>query len=1175
MSSLSSSRLRLVATSAVCAVVAGLLSAVATVPATADTSPPAGTIATVSTDALPTVQIDGIIWSTKIVGNTVYAGGSFSNARPAGNAAGVGNVARSNLLAFNLTTGALIAGFAPTINGTVNSVAASPDGSRLYIGGTFTRVNGDVRNRVAALNPTTGATIAGFAPSVNSVVESVVATNSTVYIGGNFTAVGTSTRARLAAITAGGALVSSFQPVADGRVSALAVSPDGSKVVVGGHFTTLNGLNDPGFGFGAVDATTGATLPWNINKEVRQAGLNASINSLEADSTGVYGTAYMFPVSGKTLEGSFRADWAQGDIDWLETCKGDSYDVAVNSSAMYLAGHPHDCSLLGEFPDTNNPRVYHRGMAWTKDATPGKTTLSGEFAGNPAPSLLNWWPDFNTGTVSGSSQGPWSVSASDNYVVYAGEFTRVNNTPQQGLVRFANKNLAPNRDGPRLSGAAYVPTITPVSAGSVSVRWQTNWDRDNQSLNYQLLRDGSTTTPIYTATQGSRANFDRPVMSYLDSGLVPGSSHNYRVRVTDPYGNTVLGNAVTVTIPSAATSAYTRSVLADGASSYWRLGESSGTAITDWAGVDNATAGSGVTRGRAGAVLGDPNTASGFPGTLAGVATAPLAVSGPPTFAVEAWFRTTSTTGGTIVDLGSAATITEVDTPTVKASTSNRSVFVDGTGRISFGIRGGRGAPPPTVQTAAAGYNDGAWHHVVGSIGTDGMQLFVDGQVAGQLSTTTTGGLGVGYWRIGGDMPLAAGGPSYLAGDVDEVAVYPAALSAQQVLGHYTLSGRQVGGPPNLAPTAAFTSTATDLAVVFDSGGSSDPDGTIVSRSWAFGDGGAATTATASHTYAAAGTYPVTLTVTDDGGATDTETRNITVTAPAGNAPPVASFTSTVSDLTATFTSTSTDPDGAVVSLLWGFGDGASATTSPASHTYAAAGTYPVTLTVTDDDGAVDTKTGSVTVSAPAGVTTFATDSFTRSISNGLGSAELGGAWTLGSAASNYAVSGGAARLSAPAGGTRYAYLNDVSSSDTDLQATVAVTLPTAASVYAGVLARRVGAEDYRARAVIASTGAVQLQLQRTGTTLSSITVPGLTLANGDQLRFRLQAVGTAPTTLQAKVWKVGTTEPAAWQVTATDATAALQAPGSVGLLMYLSASATPASTVVAFDDLSATSTSN
>src|SRR3954447_20545312 len=86
--------------------------------ASADTAPPdAATPPTVSADALPTVQADGGVWAQAVVGNTVYAGGKFTTARPAGSAAGTNTVNRNNLLAYDIRTGDLVASFAPNLNG--------------------------------------------------------------------------------------------------------------------------------------------------------------------------------------------------------------------------------------------------------------------------------------------------------------------------------------------------------------------------------------------------------------------------------------------------------------------------------------------------------------------------------------------------------------------------------------------------------------------------------------------------------------------------------------------------------------------------------------------------------------------------------------------------------------------------------------------------------------------------------------------------------------------------------------------------------------------------------------------------------------------------------------------------------------------------------------------------
>ena len=87
--------------------------------------------------------------------------------------------------------------------------------------------------------------------------------------------------------------------------------------------------------------------------------------------------------------------------------------------------------------------------------------------------------------------------------------------------------------------------------------------------------------------------------------------------------------------------------------------------------------------------------------------------------------------------------------------------------------------------------------------------------------------------------------------------------------------------PPNLLPTASFTNSCTALTCTFNGSASADTDGSISSYSWNFGDGTSATGATPGKTYSAAGTYSVTLTVTDNSGATGTQTRSVVVTAPA------------------------------------------------------------------------------------------------------------------------------------------------------------------------------------------------------------------------------------------------------------------------------------------------------
>ena len=79
--------------------------------------------------------------------------------------------------------------------------------------------------------------------------------------------------------------------------------------------------------------------------------------------------------------------------------------------------------------------------------------------------MINWFPDWVTGTAPGQGQAAWSVTGSGDYVVFGGEFPSVNGARQQGLVRFARPNVAPKKQGPRLSGANWVPNLTSIAPG--------------------------------------------------------------------------------------------------------------------------------------------------------------------------------------------------------------------------------------------------------------------------------------------------------------------------------------------------------------------------------------------------------------------------------------------------------------------------------------------------------------------------------------------------------------------------------------------------------------------------------------------------------------------------------------------------------------------------------------
>ena len=1211
---------------------------------------------TVSNDALPTAQIDGVAWTQVVVGNTVFVGGNFTTVRPSGSAAGQNTVSQPYLMAYDIRTGEMINSFRPTLNGQVLGLAASEDGSRIYAVGDFTTVNGSNKYRIVALNTSDGSVIQSFSPGFNARVRAIAVSGDTIYVGGIFTQVKTFTRTRLAALRASDGAVLDWAPTVSGggnQVTALAMSSDKSKVIVGGSFTSMNGATQ--LGLGAVNATTGATVPWDATSIVHNSGTKASITSLTNVDGAVYGTGYVFGDGENgfpkgNLEAVFSAQPDSGALNWMADCHGDHYSAWASNGVAYAVGHAHQCRGVGGFPQTT-PWTFHRALAFSAQAT--HTNIANvdggyyNYAGVPAPSPLTWYPDLIAGTFTGQDQAAWHVTGNSDYVVLGGEFTRVNGKLQQGLTRFARTEIAPNKEGPELSGVNYKPMLNSPVAGLVKGRIQANYDMDNENLTYNVYRQGIA-NPIYT-TQVRSTFWNRPMISFSDSNDVQaGQTYRYRVQVKDPNGNTVTGDWTDVVAGNATMSNYGLRVLNDNASLYYRLNEASGATVNDAWGANNGTVVGTVNRGVAGAIQGDADKAYNFAGGATNFVTSGTKVAGPQTFAVEAWFKTNTTKGGKIVGFGSANS--------GNSSSYDRHVYMQNNGKLTFGVY------PGSVKTvtSANSYNNNQWHHVVAQLSSAGMQLYVDGQLVGSDASVTSAQGYDGYWRIGGDN---LGGwtnqptNSYFAGDIDDVAVYDAPLSQNQVSWHWSLSGwggpppnnlptadftstagirtasfdatgstdsdgtitnyewdfgdgqtgtgvnathnYAVGGtynvtlkvtdnlggqqtisktvvvndpPPNQAPTAAFNATGGELTASFDASASADADGSIASYEWDFGDGQTGTGVTATHNYAVGGTYNVKLKVTDNQGAATELTKTVVVNDPPPNQAPTAAFNATGGELKASFdASTSADADGSIASYEWDFGDGQTGTGVTNTHAYAAAGDYTVKLKVTDDKGATNEVTKTVTVLAANPALAF--DEFARTATSGWGTAGRGGAWTVVGGASAFSVSSGAGVITIPtAGQTRTASLDGVSATSTDTTVDMTLNRPVVGSSYVSVLGRKVGNSDYRVKLRYFENGDVNANLVKvvngTETSIAGGRISGMVFNSGDTLRVRLQVSGQGTTALKVKVWKALDAEPATWTVQGTDSTATLQVAGGVGLSVYAAGTVTNLPYPVKFDNL-------
>jgi hypothetical protein len=692
-------------------------------------------------------QTNGVVWALGYARGVIYLGGDFTAVRPPGAAPGVGEVARNRIAAFDATTGDLLP-FTHDIPAHVAAITASPDGNTVYVGGDFTTVDGLNRPRLAAFDTSTGA-LKSWAPTTTAPVRGLAVSvdGTKVYIGGQFGFVNGQARSRLGAVNATtGALDPTWVPSADAPVTSVAVAPDGSRVFVGGYFSNLNG--QPSRATGSLDPVTGSNEPWASANVVppRTDSCDSNIKDVAVDASNVYFAGE--GNGGGCFDGTFAARQSDGQLVWRNDCLGATQAVEPIGSFVYKGSHAHNCSFNGGFPETGGNFGRHLLAERVSDGTLGP-----------------WYPNTN-----GQPLGPRVFATDGNQLFVGGDFTSVNNQNQQGFTRF---QAAPDLTNPRKPGA---PAAVSVTSGTVSVNWLATTDDDDTELVYRVYRDGGS-TPIYTSPVVTSTFWITPTLGFTDTGLTPGSTHTYRVDAKEAFGQNVGAKSdpsAPVTV-AASTPAYPAAILPDNPSFYWRLGETSGTLAADASG--NGRAGvyaGGVTKGVAGAIAGDSDTAVTLNGSD-GLVRSGISFTNPQTFSTELWFKTTTSAGGKLIGFG--------NTPTGNSSQYDRHVYMTTTGRLVFGVWTGSAQ----TITSALPYNNGQWHHMVATLGSGGMALYVDGLLAGTRSTNFAETYN-GYWRVGGDN--LGGWPSrptsdYLSGTVDEAAVYPVALTATQVANHF------------------------------------------------------------------------------------------------------------------------------------------------------------------------------------------------------------------------------------------------------------------------------------------------------------------------------------------------------------------------------------------------------
>ena len=264
------------------------------------------------------VQTDGQVSAIVVSGNTVYLGGYFTH---------VNGVERNRLAAIDATTGQLTS-WNPNANNSVRSLAVSAGGTRIYAGGTFSSVGGFARTRLASIDAATGAVDPSWKPKANSTVRSLAVSGGRVYLGGSFTTVDGQARSRLALVDATtGVLDPIWAPSANDKVRALDVASDGTGVYAGGDFGAINGRSRPYLA--ALDPSTGALdSAWTLPTKP-----NGKVYDLEESA----GRLYTAEGGGGGAASSYNA--TTGVVTWRSKGDGDVQALAVMGSEVYLGGH--------------------------------------------------------------------------------------------------------------------------------------------------------------------------------------------------------------------------------------------------------------------------------------------------------------------------------------------------------------------------------------------------------------------------------------------------------------------------------------------------------------------------------------------------------------------------------------------------------------------------------------------------------------------------------------------------------------------------------------------------------------------------------------------------------------------------------------------------------------------
>ncbi len=500
-----------------------------------------------------TTAVESHVFAIEQIGNTIYVGGKFLEVEAAGTTNGT---AQPFLAAFHADTGRWIDWWRPNINGPVYALRASPDGSRLFVGGEFTSVNGTSRAGLAALNPATGQLDGSWSTVVGggnpAVVRALELQGGQLYIGGAFNFLGRNgsqvTFDNAARVDQNsGAIDAGWKPVLDGGgVWGLAASPSLNRVYLTGFFTSVSGVTQRGFA--AVSKANGSRLsgfqfPHNDDRTSRHFLHDVVITNGNVFIGGSQHNVAVYRES----------DWS---LRWYHVTArrgnepnggGDTQDLEVFNGRVYAS-----CHCWGWVFSETNVIVLRANGQWQEPTTTNRRQVRGLYAMDASSGARI---DTFQPQMSGIA-GPWALQghSTDGCLWVGGQFSQVNNTSRKNLTRMCDEaGPGPAAGPPLVNPGQQVQAPLSCFASRVSdTEVRVTWNRANgdNATNFVIRRSRNGGTLFWAGQTGTTTAFN-------NTGMNPGT-YSYTVAARGAAGTsaaTTCGPNGGVTLTSGTTAA--------------------------------------------------------------------------------------------------------------------------------------------------------------------------------------------------------------------------------------------------------------------------------------------------------------------------------------------------------------------------------------------------------------------------------------------------------------------------------------------------------------------------------------------------------------------------------------------------------------------------------------------